>query len=244
MRVDVAVIGGTGVGERLAAMAGTPIVVPTSAGALRGRLLDHQGVSILAVARHSAGHTVPPHRVGYAAMALGLKQLQAKACISSAAVGSMRPEWGVGTLVVCSDFLDVSGRNLTLFDRSVVHTDFSEPFSPIVRKALLSAASRIGCAVQDGGIYVNAQGPRFETDHEIDIYRRVGDVVGMTAASEAILMREAGVPYACLAIVSNLAAGLSPEPLSHGDVSNAMRESGGAVVDLMLAAAVELGTGG
>jgi 5'-methylthioadenosine phosphorylase len=241
MRVDVGIIGGTGVGERLIAMPGVPLFVPTAQGGLRGKLIECQEVRILAISRHSSGHKVPPHRVGYKAMALGLKQLGVKACVSTAAVGSLRREWGVGTLVACSDFLDLTARNLTLFDDRVVHTDFSEPFSPRVRQSLLDGAQKVGANVQPSGVYINANGPRFETFHEIDVYRKVGDVVGMTAATEAIVMREAGVPYGCLAIVSNLAAGLSDEPLNHGDVSTAMQASADLVEQIVLAAAVELG---
>ena len=64
-----------------------------------------------------------------------------------------------------------------------------------------------------------------------------GDIVGMTASSEAVAFREAGIEYGCLAVVSNLAAGLAPTHLQHGDVTQAMEEFGGTVVNLMLATA-------
>src|SRR5436189_62411 len=58
-------------------------------------------------------------------------------------------------------------------------------------------------------VYVNVNGPRYETPAEIRMFVEAGgDVVGMTAGSEAIAMREAGVGYGCLAIITNLAAGL------------------------------------
>lgn len=58
----------------------------------------------------------------------------------------------------------------------------------------------------------------------------------MTAAREAIAMREAGVPYACLAIVTNLAAGISDKPLSHEEVVHVMREKSEVVLRILKAA--------
>jgi 5'-methylthioadenosine phosphorylase len=241
MRLKAAIIGGTGVGERLAEMGGVPLFVPSSEGMLRGRVIAYEGAQILIVSRHSAGHKVPPHRVNYAAIAKGLQQLGIKACFSTAAVGSLRAEWKPGTLVAVSDFLDLSFRNLTLFNKEVVHRDFSEPFSNSLRENLLETAKKQGLMVEPKGIYINGNGPRYETPEEIQTYRRLGgDLVGMTAASEAILMREAGVPYACLAIVTNLAAGMDDEVLEHGDVVRVMRSRTEAVVPLLLAAALRV----
>ncbi|MDR3691566.1 MAG: MTAP family purine nucleoside phosphorylase, partial [Fimbriimonas sp.] len=180
----------------------------------------------------------PPHRVNYRAMALGMKQLGVNACLSTAAVGSLRTNWGAGTLVVCSDFLDFTGRNLTLFDRQVVHRDFTDPFGPNARAALLRAASEVGEAVQPKGVYLCGNGPRYETPVEIDLYKNLhADLVGMTAATEAILMREAEVEYGCLAIVTNLAAGISKTPLTHEEVVDEMNRSGGRAVSILLKAA-------
>ena len=233
MRVDAGVVGGTGIGELLLAMPGKVVHVPTARGFQRGRVIEVDGKAIFAMSRHSAGHKVPPHRVNYHAMALALKALSAKACFATAAVGSLRKEWDRGTLVVCSDFLDASGRFPTLFDRTVVHTDFSKPFP--ARDHLLHAARQLNVRVKDGGVYVCGNGQRYETPQEIDAFAKLGgDLVGMTAATEAILMREAGVPYACLAIVTNLAAGLTTETLEHGDVTKEMKKSGEVALKILL----------
>jgi 5'-methylthioadenosine phosphorylase len=185
------------------------------------------------VKRHSGGHKVPPHLVNYKAIALGLQALGVQKCFATAAVGSLRPEWEAGTLVVPSDFLDLTARNATLFDRIVVHTDFSRPLP--AREALLEGARRESVAVEDGGVYVCGNGPRYETPHEIQVYARIGDVVGMTAASEAILLREAGIDYGLLAVVTNLACGIAGEPLSHGEVVDEMRRSGETAIRVLIA---------
>lgn len=239
MKPLVGVIGGTGIGSRLEARGGQALVVPTAEGPLRAKVLDCGNHELILIQRHAASHKVAPHRVNYKAFALGLRELGAKACLASAAVGSLREDWDKGTFVVCSDFLDLTGRRLTLFDRAVVHRDFTHPFP--ARSALLDAAGEIGEAVQDGGVYVGGDGPRYETPQEIRTMRLLGgDIVGMTASSEAILFREALVPYACLAVVTNLACGLAPGKLDHLDVVDAMDARGDAAVAILLKAAEHL----
>ncbi len=241
MQVDVGIIGGTGIGDRLLAFGGKPLFVPTLAGLLQGRYVEIEGVKLYLIGRHSAGHKVPPHKVNYHAMALGMKQLGVKACLSTAAVGSLRSEWPAGTLVACSDFLDLTGRFPTLFDREVVHRDFTNPFGVESRRAILEAAADLGESVQKKGIYLCGNGPRYETPFEIELYRNFkADLVGMTAGSEAILMREAEVDYGCLAIVTNLAAGISDSPLSHEEVVDEMNRSGARAVNLLIRAAKRL----
>lgn len=232
IKVKFAMIGGTGVGSRLALLPGVPLHVPTEFGVVRGRLCG----DVFVLQRHSVGHKTPPHRVNYEGFALACKALGVEACFSTAAVGSMRSEWPAGTLVVPHDFVDLTFRQTTLFDRTVIHTDFSCPFP--ARNRLLSSAATLGLSVEVNGIYVCGNGPRYETPHEIDLYSKVGDLVGMTAASEAIAMREAGVPYACLCVVTNLACGLSENPLSHEEVVTEMERSGEKAVSILLGAAV------
>ena len=241
MKVDVGIIGGTGIGDRLMRLGGTALHVPTEAGCLRGRYVEVDGLKLFLIGRHSAGHKVPPHMVNYKAMALGMKQLGVKGCLATAAVGSLRVDWPAGTMVACSDFLDFTGRFLTLFDREVVHTDFTNPFGTNSHTAISGGASDVGETIHKGGVYLCGNGPRYETPVEIELYKNLGaDLVGMTAASEAILMREAGVDYGCLAIVTNLAAGISDMPLSHEEVVEEMNRSGEKAVKILLRAAQRL----
>lgn len=239
--VDAAIIGGTGIGDRLLERGGTPLHVPTAHGVARMKVIEHEGCRIALLGRHAAGHKVPPHRVPYLAMATALAELGAKGCLATAAVGSLVGEWGPGTLVVPDDLLDLTYRNLTLFDRSVHHQDVSQPFHPAVRAALLAAE---GPARHDGGVYLGLNGPRYETPREIVTFRALGaDLVGMTASTEALVMAEAGVPYGLLAIVTNLAAGMGEGVLDHGGVVDVMLGTGPTVVELLLEAAVRMARG-
>jgi 5'-methylthioadenosine phosphorylase len=241
MQFDVAVIGGTGVGSRLMALGGSPVHIPTPLGTIRGRHLIHEGVNLLLLSRHSAGHKVPPHLVNYAGMATALKQLGIRYCLATAAVGSLNEEWGPGTFVVCSDFYDFTYRNLTLFNQVVEHRDFSHPFSPVLRNGLKNSAEKVGKSVQMSGVYAGLNGPRYETPAEIQLYKKWGiDLVGMTGSSEAVVMREAGVEYSCLAIVTNLAAGLTENMLSHEEVVDEMERSGEIAVTMILDTALQV----
>ncbi len=235
MNIDVGLIGGTGIGEHLLTLPGRTLRCPTAHGWLSGRLLEGSGSVLYALSRHSSGHKVPPHLVNYRALAVGIKSLGAKACLSTAAVGSLRKDWPTGTLVLCDGMLDATGRNQTLFERTVYHQDMTHPFSPIVRLAWQDAANELSIPLQLTGTYLGANGPRYETPQEIRAYQTLGaHVVGMTASSEAVAMAEAKVPYACLAIVTNLAAGIADGLLKHGDVVAEMRQVGLQVTQLML----------
>lgn len=217
----------------------TPVFVPTEFGVVRGRLLKQKRV--LFVPRHGLHHRLPPHSIGYRALAVAMRNLAVPAVFSTGAVGSLRESLAPGSLVVCSDMLDFSGRHVTLYDREAVHTEMSASLDPSLRQALLHASHREGIGAVDGGVYVCTNGPRYETPAEIAFYRGAGgDVIGMTVGSEAIAMREAGVPYACLAGVTNLAAGLSASPLEHEEVSRAMGALSKKMLRVILAAINEV----
>jgi 5'-methylthioadenosine phosphorylase len=68
--------------------------------------------------------------------------------------------------------------------------------------------------IHDGGVYTQTRGPRFETAAEVRALARIGDLVGMTIAAECILAREAGIAYAAVCVVDNLANGLDTTPLT------------------------------
>ena len=238
----IALIGGTGIGHRLADLGGAAIAVPTPEGIFRGRRLNFEGQELILIQRHSAGHKTPPHAINYKAIALGAKQLGVAAVLASAAVGCMRAEWPVGSFVVCSDFLDFTFRRLTMWDRDVRHVDFTQPFDPAVRGAMIQAACELDIPVQQTGVYVCGDGPRYETPKEIEMYRELGgDLVGMTAATEAIAFRELGVPYGCLSVVTNHAAGMGAAELGHEEVVEVMEAAGERAVQLFLKAARALG---
>jgi 5'-methylthioadenosine phosphorylase len=208
------IIGGSGAGG-LAALEDsrrlvvrTPYGEPSSAltfGLLRGR-------EVAFLARHGYGHTIPPHAVNYRANIWALKSQGVHAIVSVAAVGGIRADLAPGVLAVPSQIIDYTyGRRATFFDGAdglVRHIDFTEPYTPALREALLAAGRSAREPLVDGGVYATMQGPRLETAAEIDRLERDGaDMVGMTGMPEAALAREADLAYAALAVVANWAAG-------------------------------------
>lgn len=211
-----AIIGGTGL-TQLEGMTDleplhldTPYGLP-SAPVLRGTYAGH---AVLFLARHGHPHRIPPHQVNYRANLWALKQAGAEAVLAMNAVGGIHLAMGSGHFCVPHQVVDYTyGRAHTYFEgelEHVTHIDFSYPYDEPLRRRLLGALAAEGLAFSDHGVYACTQGPRLETAAEIVRLERDGcDIVGMTGMPEAVLARELELPYACLALVVNPAAGKS-----------------------------------
>jgi len=187
------------------------------------------GKEVVFLPRHGEGHTVPPHRINYRANVIAMRKLGVQTVLATAASGSLRSNLAPSTLLIPDQLLDLtSQRPRTFFDGEnapVVHVDLTSPFCPNLREALKRVAEELGIAVTDGGCYVCGEGPRYETAAEVRALAQLGgDVVGMTAGTEAALFREAEICYAIVAIVTNWGAGISPQPLSHAEVTAMMEQ--------------------
>jgi 5'-methylthioadenosine phosphorylase len=196
------------------------------------------GEEIAFLRRHGAGHTIPPHRVNYRANVSAVEILGCERIVATAAVGSINPDLDMGTFVVVDNFLDYTkGRESTFHDGGddgVVHVDVTSPYCSEIRSVLLAEGESRGLPVHDGGVYVCTEGPRFESAAEIHAFRLLGgDLVGMTGVPEIVLARELGLCYATVASVTNLAAGLRPEPLSHEEVLEAQAENAQGLRELL-----------
>jgi len=243
--LKIALIGGSGIYTYSIAGETEELVVETRYGKAqlqRGKTGDRE---IYFLARHGTGHTKPPHLVNYRANIAALKKLGVEAVLSTAAVGSLHRHILPGSWVVIDQFIDFTkSRPVTFYDGSdgrVVHVDFTEPYCPELRRALLRAGEQIRRPLLDGGCYVCTEGPRFETPAEIKAFNRLGgDVVGMTNVPEVVLAREAGLCYAALALVTNYGAGISEKMLTHEEVLEMMEESREELNRLLMAAVEEI----
>jgi 5'-methylthioadenosine phosphorylase len=209
-----AIIGGSGLAKLTALEAPRRQVMRTPYGEPSGALTFGRlaGADVVFLARHGYGHTLAPHEINYRANIWALKELKVEAVISVATVGGIRADLGPGVLVLPHQIIDYThSRKSTFFEGKetpVIHADFTIPYTPPLRAALLAAAARCGEPLVDGGVYACTQGPRLETAAEIErIAREGGDMVGMTGMPEAVLAREAGLAYATIGVVVNHAAG-------------------------------------
>ncbi len=180
------------------------------------------GQEVVTLARHGDEHTLSPHVINYRANLLALKAASVTTVIALATVGVVSNVRKPGEVAVPDQIIDyTSGREQTIYDGSdgrVENIDFTQPFTALLRKELLDAATSAKVDCFDGGVYAATQGPRLESAAEIDRLERDGaDFVGMTVMPEAAIARELDLRYACLSLVVNKAAGRSNTPI-HEDV--------------------------
>jgi 5'-methylthioadenosine phosphorylase len=181
----------------------TPFGAPSDA-IVRGRLGD---TTLLFLPRHGRGHRLAPHRINYRANVFALKELGAEQVLSVSAVGSLQEDVHPGEIVLVDQFIDrTRARASTFFDDFgiVAHVGFGDPVDRALLEAAAAAAREVSARIHVGGTYVCMEGPQFSTRAESMLYRSWGaKVIGMTNLPEAKLAREAELPYATLAMVTD-----------------------------------------
>lgn len=164
------------------------------------------GQRILFLARHGQGHPINPGQVNYRANIYALKSLGVTRLISINACGSLREDYKPGDLVVPDQIMDMTkGRVNTFFqDGFTAHVGTADPYCPDLSKHLVSALESTGAKVHDQGAFVIIEGPRFSTRAESNTFRSWGmSIIGMTAAPEAFLAREAEICYGAIAHITD-----------------------------------------
>ena len=190
----------------LGTVSGTPVAV------LQGRAHLYEG--------HSVAEVIFPTRV------LGL--LGAKTLIVTNASGGINPAFPPGHLVALSDHINLTGANAASgpneprFASTPEHGqrffDMSDAYSPRLRELARLKASQLGFELPEG-VYLAVLGPSFETPAEIRAFRTLGaDLVGMSTVHEVIVARHMGLEVLGLSLVTNPAAGVSPNPIDHNEV--------------------------
>jgi purine nucleoside phosphorylase len=171
------------------------------------------GRPVLCIARHGPQHTIAPQDVNYRANIWALYTAGVRWCVGINVVGAIARGFLPGELAVPDQLIDyTSGRAATFVGAgsAVRHTEFTEPFDPVLRGRIATAIAACGYAPRRG-VYGVTQGPRLETAAEIDRLERDGcAMVGMTAMPEAVLARELRMNYAICAAAVNYAAGRAP----------------------------------
>lgn len=177
-----------------------------SVAALKGRVHLYEG--------HDANAVVHPVRT--------LRWLGAKAAILTNAAGGLDASVPPGNLYVLEDHLNLTGTTpLRGHNDERVgprFPDMTAAYDPELRAAALEEASRLGIPLHRG-VYAGLVGPSYETPAEIRMLRTLGaQLVGMSTVLEALALRHMGARVLAFSCVTNLAAGLGDEPLTHEDV--------------------------
>jgi 5'-methylthioadenosine phosphorylase len=245
--MKIAIIGGTGVYDPRILDNIRDQEIATPYGVVRFKSGEYAGKEVAFIPRHGSSHSIPPHLINYRANIWAIKKLGVQNIIATTAVGSLNLDMKPGDFVLIDQFLDfVKNRTTTFYeggDRGVVHVDVTTPYCPTVRNVLTTAAQNLGISIHQQGTYVCTEGPRFETPAEIKMFAKFGgDVVGMTNVPEVVLAREAEMCYATVSMVTNFAAGISPQPLTHHEVLETMQGNAENIKQLIMAAISHLDT--
>ncbi len=235
-RHDVAVVLGSGWAPAADALGSPRAVVPMaelpgfsapSAAGHRGQVLSvpvgaHQVLVLVgrihAYEGHGLDHVVHPVRTACAA--------GAGVVVLTNAAGGLRAEYRVGQPVLISDHLNLTARSPLVGAQFV---DLVDAYSPRLR----ALAREIDPSLAEG-VYAGVPGPHYETPAEVRMLRGLGaDLVGMSTVHETIAARAEGAEVLGVSLVTNLAAGMTGEPLSHAEVLEAGRQSATAMGSLL-----------
>jgi len=209
------------------------------------RVIGHEGrlvvgqvkghtVAVLAGRVHGyEGHDMKT--VTFAVRAMGL--LGVKTLILTNAAGGINTGFAQGALMVIDDHINLSGMNPLVGaneDRfGPRFPDMSEVYSGRLRRIADESGKTIDLALPHG-VYVALLGPSYETPAEIRYLRTIGaDAVGMSTAAEAIAARHMGIEVLGISCITNMAAGVLPQPLDHNEVMETAKRVRGRFMALL-----------
>ena len=242
----VAIVLGSGLGA-FAARPAAPIVMPydqlphwPASGVVghEGRLvvgtMQGRRVAVLSGRSHLyEGHELQTVVFGVRAMGL----LGVKTLILTNGAGGVNSAFMQGALMVIDDHINLMGEN-PLAGRNderfgVRFPDMTEVYSRRLRQVADQSARALGLDVVHG-VYAALKGPSYETPAEIRYLRTIGaDAVGMSTVPEAIAARHMGMEVLGISCITNMAAGMLPQPLNHDEVLASMHQVGGKFVSLL-----------
>jgi purine-nucleoside phosphorylase len=231
LRPKIAIVLGSGLGafaEQLESATAIPFAkiphfpkstVPGHSGKLLLGLVSSVPVAVMQGRVHayegynSAEVTFPVRALGR----MGVRML-----VLTNAAGGINPELHRGQLMLIADHINLSGRNPVAGandDRlGPRFFDMSEAYSARLRGLAHQAGEGLGMVLEEG-VYLSVLGPSFETPAEIRAFRTMGaDLVGMSTVQETIVARHMGIEVLGISCVTNMAAGIQKEPLSHEEV--------------------------
>ena len=192
--------------------------------------------TVLYMARHGHGHSIAPHDINYRANLWAFSETSVSAIVAMYAVGAIKEDFAVGDIVIPDQIIDYTWGRAGSFGEilGLNHFDFSEPFTPFVRRQLQLSGQESSRPVHTEGTYGCTQGPRLETSAEIERLRKDGcDLVGMTAMPEAALARELSIPFGGICLVVNAAAGRGDGPIQNRKIRLAIDRDSPNLLDIV-----------
>jgi purine-nucleoside phosphorylase len=243
---QIAIVLGSGLGD-FADSLGAAVTMPY--GELphwpASRVIGHAGKLVVGKARGKTiaalagrchlyeGHD--PGRVAFAVRALGV--LGVTSLILTNAAGGVNTGFAQGALMVIDDHINLTGHNPLVGENDerfgVRFPDMTEVYSARLRGVADRAGEAIGVTLPHG-VYAALMGPSYETPAEIRYLRVVGaDAVGMSTVPEAIAARQMKIDVLGISCITNMAAGVLPQPLDHHEVMETARRVRGQFLSLL-----------
>lgn len=237
--INIAIIGGTGVYDPSILKNVYEDKMMTPYGEVTYKAGEYASKKVAFIPRHGSNHSIPPHLINYRANIWAIKKMGVTDIIATTAVGSLNEQMKPGDFVLVDQFLDFTKNRISTFyeggEKGVVHLDVTEPYCPNLRSLIEVAARELNFSSHNGGVYVCTDGPRFETPAEVKMFAQLGgDLVGMTNVPEVVLAHEAEMCYATISMVTNFAAGISPQVLTHTEVLEIMAENAEKIKKLIM----------
>lgn len=164
------------------------------------------GKKVAFLARHGIGHFISPTEVNYRANIYALKMLGVQKIVSISACGSLREDYAPGNIVIPDNIFDFTkDRKRSFFEDGIVaHIGTADPYCKELSDATAQALQDAGATLHRTGTLITIEGPRFSTRAESNLFRQWGiSIIGMTAAPEAFLAREAEMCYVTMAHVTD-----------------------------------------
>ena len=243
---DVAIVLGSGLGDFAGGLSDSKVLPyaeipnwPVS------KVIGHAGQLVVGavggrrvIALSGRSHFYEGHSmdvVTFATRVLG--QLGVKILILTNAAGGINTRFSSGALMLISDHINFMGTNPLVGpneDRfGVRFPDMSEIYSKRLRGLARETAQDMGLALEEG-VYVAVHGPSYETPAEIRAFRTLGaDAVVMSTAPESIVARHMGMEVLGVSCITNMAAGVMPQPLHHDEVMETARRVRGSFIGLL-----------
>jgi xanthosine phosphorylase len=175
---------------------------------------------------------------GVRAPVRALRAAGASMLVLTNAAGSLRPEVGPGSLMAITDHINMTGVNLLMGpnDESLGprFPSLRDAYDPELLAVLRASAREVAVDLAEG-VYLAVTGPSFETPAEIRAFRTLGaDAVGMSTVQETIVARHCGLRVAAVSVITNLAEGMTDEPISHAQTLDAAEAGAAQLTRLLL----------
>jgi purine-nucleoside phosphorylase len=243
---DVGLVLGSGLGGFIDGLSDSVIIPTADIGFPQPKVVGHIGRAVSADIEGTrllacAGRVHAYEGWDLADVVMGVRTLALAGCqavILTNAAGGIGRDLRPGDLVAISDHMNTIGRDPLVGDNDdrlgPRFPDMSSVYPQHLRDVVSASAVDVGIDYHEG-VYAWQLGPSYETPAEIEALRRLGaDLVGMSTVPEAIALAHMGVPVIGISLVTNLAAGIGTEPLSHEEVTEAAGKARARFTALLL----------